>query len=287
MSEPPRGTARLPAWRGGLALSLPRAVRWYLAGAVALTVLWPVAHGLAPATGLTRSYYFRGAPAVEERVAAVDLAFIDEHGYPARDYRVHWGGVWYSPRPERIDFHAAADDGLVVRLDGEIVIERRNRGGAAAAVRTVHLDAGAHRLEIDYWQESGASALYLAWAPAGGDAPVPLGRGRLFAEDPGASAYRLLAALPAWRMLVLLIWGAIPALMLARAIRREISALTGRELATRLRVLLFPALLGPSQLRGGKSRRRRKEPSATSGSCGSSPPGSPRWTLPRCTRCCT
>ena len=71
----------------------------------------------------------------------------------------------------------------------------------------MELDAGAHRLEIDHWQHGGSSGLYLAWAPAGGDSPVPLGPDRLFAEDPGALAYRMLAAAPALGMLVLLIWG--------------------------------------------------------------------------------
>ena len=258
-----RSTGRLAAWRGGLAPSLSQAGRWYLAGAVSLTVLWLVARGFAPAAGLTRSYHYPhapldrstepvleelAAPVVEERVTAVDLAFIAEHSHPVRNYLVRWNGVWFSPRPERIDFHAAADDWVVVRLDGELVIERNAEDGTAAAVRTVELDAGHHRLEIDYWQQGGPSSLYLAWAPAGADAPVPLGRGRLFAEDPGAFAYRVLAATPTLRMLVLLIWGALPALLLGRMVRREVSALTRQELAARLRVVLFPALLGPSQL---------------------------------------
>ena len=263
MSEHPRSTGRLAAWRGGLAPSLSRAGRWYLAGAISLTVLWLVARGFAPAPGLTRSYHYPYAPSdrstepaleeltapvVEERITAVDLAFIDEQNRPARNYLVRWHGVWYSPRPERIDYHAAADDGVVVRLDGEIVIERNPEVGMATAVRTVELDAGAHRLEIDHWQHGDGSGLYLEWAPAGGDSPVPLGQGRLFAEEPGALAYRMLAAEPALRMLVLLIWGTLPALLLGRMVYREISALTRQELATRLRVVLFPALLGPAQL---------------------------------------
>lgn len=243
--------------------SLSRAGRWYLATAVSLTVFWLVLRGFAPAPGLTRSYHYPyaplnrstepafeelAAPVAEEHISTVDLAFIDERGHPARNYLVRWNGVWFSPRPERIDFYAAADDGVVLRLDGEIVIERNPDTGMATAVRTVELDAGAHRLEIDHWQHGGPSGLYLAWAPAGGDSPVPLGPDRLFAADPGALAYRMLAALPALGMLVLLGWGALPALMLGRMVHREVSALTRQVLATRLRVMLFPALLGPSQL---------------------------------------
>ena len=123
--------------------------RWYLAGAVSLTVLWLVVRGFAPATGLTRSYHYPYAtldrstepvlellttPVVEERITAVDLAFIDARSHPARNYLVRWNGVWFSPRPERIDFHAAADDGVVLRLDGEVVIERNSEAGTATAV---------------------------------------------------------------------------------------------------------------------------------------------------------
>ena len=236
--------------------------RWYLAGAVSLTVLWLVVRGFAPATGLTRSYHYPyttldrstepvlellTTPVVEERITAVDLAFIDARSHPARNYLVRWNGVWFSPRPERIDFHAAADDGVVLRLDGEVVIERNSEAGMATAVRTVELDAGAHRLDIDHWQHGGASRLHLEWAPAGGD-PVPLSPSRLFPEDPGAPAYWVLAASPVLQVLVLLIWGAIPTLLFGRMVHREASALTRQELSTRLRVLLLPALLGPSQL---------------------------------------
>ena len=264
----------LRAWRGSLPLSLSHAGgslplslshagRWYLAGAVSLTVVWLIARGFAPATGLTRSFHYPyapldrstepvleelAAPVVEERITAVDLAFIDERGHPARNYLVRWNGVWFSPRPERIDLHARGDDGVVVRLDGEIVTERSSAAGMATVVRTVALDAGAHRLEIDHWQHGGASSLNLEWAPAGGESPVPLSRSRLFAEDPGVFAYWARAASPALRMLVLLVWAAIPVWSCGRMVRRGISTLTRQELATRLRVVAFPALLGPSQL---------------------------------------
>ena len=148
-----------------------RAGSWYILGAVSLTALWLLACNLAPATGLTRSYYFpldgSSLPVVEERVTAVDLTFIDERSRPTRNYRVRWHGVWFSPRPERIDFHAGADDGVVVRIDGELVLERNPAVGMHTTSRTVQLDAGSHRLEIEHWQHGGGRALHVAWAPAG------------------------------------------------------------------------------------------------------------------------
>lgn len=159
-------TPARPGWRPGFS----RAGSWYLPGAVSLTVLWLLVRSLAPANGLTRSYYHplggSTLPVVAERITAVDLAFIDEQDQPARNYQVRWEGVWFSPRAERIDFFA----GAVVRVDGEIVLERNPAVGMHTVSNTVQLGAGAHRFEIDHWQRGGGRALRVAWAPAGGAA---------------------------------------------------------------------------------------------------------------------
>ena len=52
-------------------------------------------------------------------------------------------------------------------------------------MRSIDLAAGAHTLEIDYWQRGGGRQVNVQWAPAGGE-PAPLGSGRLFPTDPGA-----------------------------------------------------------------------------------------------------
>ena len=225
---------------------------WYLSGAVSLTVLWLLAYGLAPATGLTRSYYYPVGPStlplVEERVTAVDLAFVNEEDRPTGNYLVRWRGVWFSPRSERLDFRAAADDGVVVmRMDGETVLRLASRPGATTTARTVQLDAGAHQLEIYYWQREGAQHMHLQWAPAGG-APAPLGPSRLFPQNPGMLAYWVLVSSLRLPILVLLAWVGGAAALAARSVYRRVSDLSGRELRTCLGAVLFPALLGPSQL---------------------------------------
>ena len=54
----------------------------YWLGAVSLTLFWLAALGLAPDTGLTRSYWYpvdaATEPIIDERITAIDLAFIDE-----------------------------------------------------------------------------------------------------------------------------------------------------------------------------------------------------------------
>ena len=155
--------------------------------------------------------------------------------------------VFSSPGTERIDFHAGADDGVVVRIDGELVLERNPAVGMHTTSRTVQLDAGSHRLEIEHWQHGGGRALHVAWAPAGA-ALRPLSPGRLFPADTGAFAYWLLVASRRLPIFVLLVWAVGPTVLFGRMVYREVSALTSQALLTRVRIVLFPALLGPSQI---------------------------------------
>ena len=232
-----------------------RAGSWYLLGAVSLTLLWLAAVGLAPDAGLTRSYWYPAdaatEPIIKEQVTAVDLGFINEQDRPTRNYRVRWQGVWFSPRAERVDFYAGADDGVILRVDGETILERNPAVGMHTVARTVELGAGTHRLEVDHWQDGGARSLNVQWAPAGGT-PAPLNPTRLYVEDPGALGYWLRIAATRLPVLVLLVWTTGVAMLVGRTVWRTISRrvtiLSPGELWRRLRTVLFPAVLGPSQL---------------------------------------
>ena len=247
-------TALLDAWRR----RHPRAFRiglWYSLGAVSLPLLWLAALGLAPEAGLTRSYWYpvdpSTEPIIEERITAIDLAFIDERHRPTRNYRVRWDGVWFSPRAERVDFYAGADDRVILRVDGETILERSPAVGMHTVGRTVELGAGAHRLEIEHWQHGGARSLNVQWAPAGGTPAIP-GPTRLFPEDPGALGYWLQVAGVRLPVLILLVWTtgvAVPVgLMVCRAFYWRVTSLSPAEHWRHLRTVLLPALLSPSQL---------------------------------------
>ena len=231
----------------------------YILAGVLLTLVWLLVRGLAPAGGLTRSFHYPLAPAAnplrldiaripaaEERAADVDLAFLDELRRPTRHYFVRWRGVWFSPRAERIALWAGADDGVVVRIDGEIVHERHPAVGMHTVTRSVALEAGPHTLEVDHWQRGGGRGLHVQWAPAGGE-PRPL-RGRLFASDPGAAGYWMSAGSALLATLVPLVWAGGAVLLLGGTAGRGVSALTVREAGARLRTVAFPALLGPAQV---------------------------------------
>ena len=232
-----------------------RSGSWYLLGAVSLTLLWLATVGLAPDAGLTRSYWYpvdaATEPIIDERITAIDLAFIDEGDRATRNYRVCWHGVWFSPRAERVDFHAGADDGVILRVDGETILERNPALGMHTVARTVELGAGAHRLEIEHWQDGGGRSLNVQWAPAG-DAPTPLSPTRLFPEDPGAPGYWLRFAAMRLPVFVLLVWATGVAVLAVRtvwrAFYRRVTSLSPDERWRRLRTVLFPASLGLSQL---------------------------------------
>ncbi len=247
---------------GRVRLPLPRAsgvTSHYILAGVLLTLVWLLARGLAPAGGLTRSFHYPLAPAAnplrldvamipaaEEWAADVDLAFLDELRRPTRHYFVRWRGVWFSPRAERITLWAGADDGVVVRIDGEIVHERHPAVGMHTVTRSVALEAGPHTLEIDHWQRGGGRGLHVQWAPAGGE-PRPL-RGRLFPSEPGTAGYWMSAGSALLATLVPLVWAGGAVLLLGGTVGRRVCALTVREAGARLRTVAFPALLGPAQV---------------------------------------
>ena len=93
--------------------------RWYLAGAVSLTVLWLVVRGFAPATGLTRSY-----PAS----AAVARARSHDHGREdARPAPLEEGGRLPSPGSGgecvlsvQIDYRGSASRPVPRRASGRV-----------------------------------------------------------------------------------------------------------------------------------------------------------------------
>ena len=153
--------------------------------------------------------------------------------------------------PNALTFYAGADDGVIVRVDGDTVLERNPAVGMHTVARTVELAAGAHRLEIEHWQDGGGRSLNAAMgarrrypgAPEP-DSSIPRGSGRT----------RLLAAVAAMRLpvLVLLVWATGVAVLVGltvwRAFYRRVTSLSPDERWRRLRTVLFPALLGPSQL---------------------------------------
>lgn len=238
------------AWRR-LHSSLFRGGSWYFLGAALLTAAWLAAAGLAPDVGLTRSYWYPidapTEPMIDEQVTNFDLTFIEEQGRPTQNYRVRWKGVWFSPQSELIRFHAGADDGVILTVDGETILERSPAVGMHSIARTLKLAPGPHLLEVDHWQHGGGWSLDLRLTPASGS-PGASSSALLFAEDPGAVGYWLRVAAMRMPVFVFLVWAAGIVSLMGRIVFRRITDLSPDERWPRLRTVMFPAILGPSQV---------------------------------------
>ena len=65
------------------------------------------------------------------------------------------------------DLFLGADDAAVLRIDGEVVLERGAAMGFPTTSVTRELTAGPHRIEVDYEQRAGGMFLNAGWAPRG------------------------------------------------------------------------------------------------------------------------
>lgn len=193
---------RLYAWAGS-----------YAVATVVLTVLLAVVGSrAAERTGLHRQTWpevgFNGLPLIDDSSPGVGLGFLDDDpSHPRRFFSVRWSGFWYLPEPGVFDLHGAGDDRLDVWLDGALVIRRTPPAEMHTQVRTLALDAGVHRLRVEYEQHAGAYSLDLGWARQG-ERPRPLPSHHLFREPPDQFDLRL-AQRAAWLgTLVLVLWAA-------------------------------------------------------------------------------
>ena len=228
----------------GLPLS-PRHFRAIAGGygalVVALTVyLFVLDARVSERIGLQREVYpdvgFSGIPRVDVS-RGISLDFLREDpALSRRFFSVRWNGFWYLPEAGEFELHRAGDDRLDVWVDGERVIRRGAPAGMHTQSRTLWLEAGVHRLRVDYEQHGEARALSLLWAPRG-ERPRPLPSHHMFQAWPDRDAIRL-ANQAAWlERIVPIGWGVPVALGVAflsrharfRAILRKLTREAGRQ----------------------------------------------------------
>lgn len=65
--------------------------------------------------------------------------------------------------PGRYRFQTLSDDGIRVRVDGRLVINRWNHHGATPDEAVLTLDDSPHKIRVEYCQEDGAAVLRLDW----------------------------------------------------------------------------------------------------------------------------
>jgi hypothetical protein len=142
------------------------------AAALGASVLWLLlAFTLRTPSGLTRTVYrgigFGGGAANVDVVSDVDLLFTNRPHGPRRFFSVRWAGVWHVEHAGAYDLFLGADDGAVLRIDGEQVVERGAAMGFPTTSATRELTAGPHRIEVDYEQRAGGMFIIAGWARHG------------------------------------------------------------------------------------------------------------------------
>ena len=110
-----------------------------------------------------------------------DNGFADSVGDPAY-YDLGPGindnveGRWYGDimipgtgtTPVPINFATTSDDGSMLYIDGNAVVDNNNFQGATQATGLVDLTPGLHAIDVEYYQGGGGASLDVQWDPTGG-----------------------------------------------------------------------------------------------------------------------
>jgi hypothetical protein len=178
------------AWLGGLALTMVLAA-------------WPVHQQLLkPAQGayLVRHYFLdHREPSGPNGLRSLLFEGLDQAG-PLSDLGVldHWGfanladipgglekdfvlrclGLIFVPHTGVYGFGGQVDDGMLLLVDGRVVVDQQMEGPPKQVWGKTFLIAGWHALDVSFLQYAGGATLKLQWQPPGSDRQ-PLGQAQL------------------------------------------------------------------------------------------------------------
>ncbi|MDX2055046.1 MAG: PA14 domain-containing protein [Polyangiaceae bacterium] len=94
-------------------------------------------------------------------------------GFPGVTTRNEWFAIDYVgrftvKRPGAYSFRLHSDDGSILWIDGQLVIDNDGAHPPQSKTAKVNLDAGSHKLRVLYFQATGGIALQLFTTPPGG-----------------------------------------------------------------------------------------------------------------------
>jgi hypothetical protein len=82
-------------------------------------------------------------------------------------FALRFAGKINVPKHGKFNFFLTSDDGSRLFVDGTLVANNDERHVEQTVVGTIHLDAGFHDLEVEYFQHDGGKKLELLWAGPG------------------------------------------------------------------------------------------------------------------------
>ncbi len=110
-----------------------------------------------------------------------DNGFADSVGDPAyynlgagnnNNVEARWYGDIMIPgtgtTPVPINFATTSDDGSMLYIDGNAVVNNNNFQGATQATGLANLTPGLHTIDVEYYQGGGGATLDVQWDPTGG-----------------------------------------------------------------------------------------------------------------------
>ncbi|UCC64399.1 MAG: hypothetical protein JSV36_04900, partial [Anaerolineae bacterium] len=126
-----------------------------------------------PEFGLVGYYYpnsrWEGPPKVVQR----DIFLTAGEVLPA-PYSIIWRGKLLVEQPGLYRLGTNSDDGSLLYVDGQLVVDNGGSHGARYVEGSVNLTAGYHDVELHYFQEGGSRALDLWWTlPSGKKELIP------------------------------------------------------------------------------------------------------------------
>jgi len=150
-------------------------IAWLLIGVWAALAL--ARSALQVTNGLSAEYFtnerFAGTPAVATIDPVVSTEQIDAAwvGDPPPTFSARWLGHVTIGRPGLYTFATRSDDGSRLWIDDRLVVDNSGEHVPLTRAARIQLDAGAHRVWIEYEQDGGGYEMALLWAPGDG-APV-------------------------------------------------------------------------------------------------------------------
>jgi len=178
------------------------------ARALARYLLRDQAGGVGEFPGLTFEYFedpFREDRPDFDALAPVRRGthprFVLVPGHRPEEFGYRFCGSLAAPARGSYTFYTSSDDGSMLYVDGELVVDNAGEHGTQERSGTVELDAGAHTIEVTFFERHGGEELEVRWEGPGFAkeeiAPealshralslVPVGTGP-FAVDPARAA---------------------------------------------------------------------------------------------------
>jgi YD repeat-containing protein len=134
----------------------------------------------APMTGLRSAYYsnqhLAGVPTKVQTDGSSSGPAIDHDSSssgPAAlagrqtDFSARWTGQLHASSAGSYTFSLAADDGMRLIVDGQLLIDDWADGAVTTNTASKTLTTGDHTVEVDYYQNVGTAEIHLSWTPPG------------------------------------------------------------------------------------------------------------------------